>query len=262
MTKNKTHLLRAYFYKLLTSPNIYIGIFGIALLSFFSRFASDWNSLQNNVISSFDCLLNIDSMRKTIVIFGAVSFAANFADEWKNSVTTSVVLRCGAAKYAVCNIICVFVSSVITVFLGLLLFTGIAALFADTFSPPTLFGNFRKPFAPIFENNVPFLYVVYKSFVIGASCGAWSVLGLAVSVFFPNKYVAVSAPIVISYLLERVTFYCPTPLCIALLQNAELGFDSLLGQLLYSAGFFVVLAIVGGIIFYAMLKRRVQNGIA
>lgn len=260
MKKSKTHLLRAYFFKLLTSPNIYIGVLGIALLAFFSRFASDWNNLKHNIISNFDCLLNIDSMRKTIVIFGAIPFAANFADEWKNSVTTSVVLRCGR-KYAVCNIVCVFISTLITVFLGLMLFSGIASLFAEPYRSPFI-GSVRKPFAPLLGGDFPFLYIVYKSLVIASSCGAWSVMGLAVSSFFPNKYVAVSAPIVISYLSERVTFFLPMPLCVVQLQISELEFDSLLGQLLYSAGFFVVLAAVGGIVFYAMLKRRVQNEIA
>lgn len=259
MNKNKTHLLRAYFYKLLTSPNVYIGIIGIASLSFFSIFVNNWGCLNDTVISNFDYLLNVDATRKIIVILGAVSFAANFAEEWNNSVTTSVALRCGTRKYAISNIICVFVSSIITVFLGIILFVGIAALFADKFS--TLSGSYRKPFAPIFENNVPFFYVAYKSFVLAVSCGTWSVIGLAVSAFFPNKYVAVTAPIVISYLLERATFFNSNQFCIVQLQIGELGFNSLWGQLFYCIGFFTVLAAAGGAVFYVILKRRVQNEI-
>lgn len=74
------------------------------------------------VLERISLFLDLDAFRKLVVIFAALPFAANFADEWKNNVTISCVTRKGVRKYAVSNVILCAATAFFAVFLGIILY--------------------------------------------------------------------------------------------------------------------------------------------
>ena len=94
-------MLRSYLLKLIRSKGFYAAIILAAVLcatepvqTFFRtgfKFFNDVVTTSNSIFEqTYFCLV--------ISIMGAVPFAANFADEWKNGAITYYVTRCGVKK--------------------------------------------------------------------------------------------------------------------------------------------------------------------
>lgn len=251
---------RAHFYKLIRDPLFYVGIIATALLC-----ASKW--LQHfhgsDVRSDIDVTLYFSTVTKMIAIAGALPFAANFAGEWKSRVTINCVSRCDASRYAVSNVVVCFLSSVATVFVGMMLYAGVLSFFIPVYVENgnsmdllelTLLGNERY--------SLPWIYIIYRILPFAASCGMWSVMGMMVTAFFPNKFVGICTPFVASYVIERISTNFPGPFNLYFVSLGVLPWNNIWMQLFYCLGLFVVLSIIFGIVFVIAVKRRVQNEVA
>ena len=115
-------MLRAYFFKLLRSPFLYawtLAVFGLCLF-----FANDYLGGSNglggdDVYSDMHLLPEMKGYRKAFIIFGALPFAANSANDWISKAIINCVTRKSALNYAVLNIAACFVSPLLTVFAAL-----------------------------------------------------------------------------------------------------------------------------------------------
>lgn len=249
-------IFRAYLYKLLHDPLFYIGIFGTALLCACRQILPNASVYRDTTIE-LSALLDISSMRKMIAVFGALPFAANFADEWTNRITIGCVSRCGIKRYAVSNAVMCFISSLVAVFLGMMLFTGVLSffkpVFVDSGNPMNILSE------TLLRGGAPWVYIMYRVFVFAASCAMWSVMGMMLTAFFPNKYVGLCAPFVASYILERFSMQLPPNFNLWYVSLSNIGWENIWGQFFYSVGLFASLATICGLVFALTVKRRVQN---
>ncbi len=91
-------MLRSYIFKLLHSPFLYagiIGVFGLCLLS------KNGFMEARDVFADMHLLLEAQGYRKAFIVFGAIPFAANFADEWNSKTIINCISRKSAFDYAV-----------------------------------------------------------------------------------------------------------------------------------------------------------------
>lgn len=247
-------MLRTYFYKLFRSASFKTAVIGVVLVSF-TRLSSHISA--GSVYRQFELLLCFDTLRKVIAIFGALPFAANFADEWSCSASNMYITRCGTVKYAVSNVVVTFVSAFITVLSGMLIFAAVLACFMPLC--PSNMDSLSGPFDFLLKTPIPFLAVAVRAAVFAASCAMWSVMGLMLSAFFPNKYVALCTPFAASYIVERITIQFPAPLNLWTVSISMLNWNNTVLLFLYSIGLFTALAALCGLIFVLRVKRVVQN---
>lgn len=250
-------IYRAYLYKLIRDPMLYIGIAATALLC-----ACKWLQALSgyDVQSDISLTLDFSTLCKMIAIAGALPFVANFADEWTSRVTISCVTRCGVYKYAVSNIVICFVSTLATVFLGIMLYAGVLSFFLPVFYDDGNPMNLVQE--TLLRGGLSWIYIIYRVLPFAASCGMWSVMGMMITSFFPNKFVGICTPFVASYVIERISVNFPPTFN---LYYASLGYykrENIWIQLLYCTGLFAALSVVFGVVFVMMVKRRVQNEVA
>ena len=251
-------MIRAYTYKLLRSPLLYIGIIGIAALCCTEFLEGDFG--KGSVLYHIRVFLGVAKYRKSIAVFGALPFAANFADEWTSGIAKECIVRKGIKKYAVANLLFCWSSAILTVSLGMALFMCFDSIFVPFTAPD------YNPYTSIFEsliyNNRGGTYLLLTTLVFSASCAMWAVMGMLISVFFYNRYVAICTPFVASYVIERFTMQSSAWFNLHNLALSYIPFDyfgsDLLG-FLYCVGLFAAIAAVCGVIFYNFLKRKVQN---
>ncbi len=247
-------MFRAYMYKLLRSPLLYIAFAGTFLICL-SKLTFFLNA--GNVASEVDMLLNLNGMRKIMPVFAALPFAANFAEEWNNNITISIITRSSVTKYAAANVLFCFVSGLVAVFIPIVLFA-----FGYSFSLPVSGDDYYPlPYGAFVEQGLPFLYIICNAFVYAACAAMWAVMGLMLSAFFVNKYAAICSPLIAGYVIERFAMRLPDPLNIWYISVSNLRWNSALGQFLYSVGFFAGISAICGIIFTITVKRRVSNEI-
>lgn len=187
------------------------------------------------------------------MILGALPFAANFSDEWNSMVTTNCITRKGARKYSAANAVMCYVSSLAAVFIGMMSFVGIYSTFYPFYIPES--GSLFPPYDVL----PPLLAVMAKTFVFSASCAMWAVMGLMLTAFFPSKYIAICAPFVFSYAVERVTMNFPEAFSLWPISLSHTNLAAL-PAFVYANAIFAGIAVICGIIFTKTVERRVQNG--
>lgn len=251
-------MIRAYTYKLLRSPLLYISIFGSTALCF-TYFLRDSFGLYS-VSHDMQVFLNLAQYRNCLIIFGALPFAANFADEWNSGVVKECIVRKGVKKYALHNLLLCWFSAFIAVFLGLWLFMCIDSLFV-----PWSDVNLNPSYA-IFEeylrNGHGEIWLFFASVIYASSCAAWAIMGMLVSVFFPNKYVAICMPMIACYFLQRITRLSSNWINLHHISLSNFPyeyFNSHFFGFFYCVGIYVAIAVLCGAVFYFALKRKVQN---
>lgn len=245
-------MLRAYVYKLLRSPLLYISFVGTFLICL-SKLTFFLNS--GNVASEIDMLLNLNGLRKIMPLFAALPFAANFAEEWNNGMSISIISRSSVTKYATANVLICFMSGLLTVFIPIIIF----ALVYSFSLPMSDNIYYIQPYGVFVEYGMPFLYISCNAFVYASCAAMWAVMGLMLSAFFVNKYAAICSPLIMGYVIERFTMGLPDPLNIWYVSVSNLRWESAFGQFLYSVGFFVGISAICGIVFTKIVKRRVSN---
>lgn len=244
-------MFRAYFYKLIRSPLFYIGIAGVVGICCLRLMPSAFKGI--DVLMEMELLTALDGFRKMFVIVGALPFAANFSDEWNSMITTSCITRKSVRKYAVSNVVMCYISSLATIFIGMMLFCAVYSIFIPFYVPES--GSTFPPYDVL----PPLLGLMAKTFVFSASCAMWAVMGLMLTAFFPSKYIAICAPFVFSYAVERVTnnFSSDFDLYSLSLSHTEM---SALPAFLWSNGIFAAIAVICGIVFTITVERKIQNG--
>ncbi len=247
-------MFRAYIFKIMRSPYLYIGFIGVLAISFYSM-----NRGRNggDVYTDLFLLLDIESYRRMYAIFGAIPFAANFADEWNSRTISSCVTRKNVLKYSVSNIAVCFISAFAAVFLGLMIF-----VFADLMlKPPFDELNPTGAYAELFENGAVLLPFLFTTMIFALSCGMWAIMGLTLSAFFPSKYVAVCSPFVFCYLIERLTRSFPEEFDLHALAHSATSHSAAF-IVPWASGVFLAVSLICGIIFTLVVRRRVQNGLS
>lgn len=252
-------MFRAYIYKVLHSPLFFIGISGSAALCFISMYTTPLTG--QDVYTRLGIFLDVDAYRKIIAVFAALPFAANFADEWRHGVTNQLVTRIGAVKYAVANAGFCFVTSFLAVFAGMMLFLAGYSLAFPVYASHLYEGTEQsvRLYGEFLENGMPWLYIALRTFFFALSCGMWSVMGLAISAFFPNRYVAVCSPLITCYVVERITIQLPDMFNLWYLSTSIYKIGNSLITFIYTLLVFVLLSAALSAVFVITVKRRTQN---
>lgn len=248
-------MLKAYFYKLIRSPLLYIGIIGVVGMCSLRLLPSAFKG--GDVLMEMELIRTLDGYRKIFVILGALPFAANFSDEWNCMVTTNCVTRKSAKKYSAANVVMCYISALATVFFGMMIFAGIYSMSYPFYSVGG--GSESGPYGIFALNGFPLLDLTATTFVFAASCAMWAVMGLMLTAFFPSKYIAICAPFVFSYAVERVTMNFTEDFDLWGLSFSHTNWSAL-PAFIYSNALFAGIAVVCGIIFTKTVERRVKNG--
>lgn len=249
-------MLRAYLYKLFRMPYLYIGIAGVAGVCSLRLLPSAFKG--GDVLMEMELLRSLDGYRKIFAILGALPFAANFSDEWNSMVTTNCVTRKSAKRYSAANVIMCYTSALAAVFIGMMIFAGIYSIYYPFYSVGG--GSESAPYGVFSLNGAPLLDLSATTFVFASSFGVWAVMGLMLTAFFPSKYIAICAPFVFSYAVERITLGFPYEINLDMLPLSHTDWSAL-PAFLYANAVFMGIAAICGIIFTITVERRVRNGL-
>ncbi len=243
-------MLRSYSYKLIRSPFFFIGTLATLAVSLYSIKGSH----SSDALNGFMSLIGFESYRKLFILFAAVPFASNFADEWNSKAIINFITRKDTIKYACSNLVMCYLSATASVFVGMMIYIFVQSMRMPLFNPENIFGSY----AQTIESGLPLLALMLMAFVFASSCGMWAVMGLTISAFFPSRYVALCAPFVFCYIIERFTRNLPDHFSLASLSKSQLTSTPLFG-FLWSNFVFIVISAVCGVIFTIKVKWRVEN---
>ncbi|MDC3424449.1 hypothetical protein NC797_07995 [Aquibacillus sp. 3ASR75-11] len=243
-----------------SSPAFYLSIIGVTGLSFISIWERISASEVGLTVSySLDIFVGLTMLKKLVVLFAALPYAASFCSDWKFQYIKPVVIRTGLNKYVWSKVFTCFLSGFLTVFIGLIIFITILAFKMPLISYENLDTSIFPPFGPL-ALDLPILYLLAKIFVFSLAAALWTVVGLTISAFIPIHFVAVAAPVIASYILEELTMSLPKWLNLYLLtRSANVIQQGALVSFTYFIFIFILFSVLAGMLFSYQVRRRIRN---
>ena len=141
------------------------------------------------------------SVSIVLCVLPVLAFSTQLADEWNSKVSRDWLMRAGVSRYVIAKIIVSAISGFFVIFLGLLLFIGIHSINMPLFQ----YNHTDHAYARLMEEGK--LFLGFACYVSNYSLSGLltAVCGTFVSAFIPNRFVSVSAPLVLYFSLMRIT---------------------------------------------------------
>jgi len=135
-------------------------------------------------------------------------YAVSFASDLEDKALTFWVIRTGASKYAISK----FLSSVIAGFFSVASSMIVFSLIMLIFFPLSdgYIGD-QSGYGILLKNNQPWMYILVLTVHYSLSGALFAGMALTISTFVPNKFSTMAAPIVIYFVLMRLTTEAPIP---------------------------------------------------
>lgn len=255
--KNKRRVFSMNMFQVLTSPVFYISILGILVVSYFStrEYLGDGKTV--NVVYIMDLLLNLTMFKNLIFLLSALTYCSSFCSDWNFQYIRPLIIRSGIKNYIRAKVITCALTSFLVAFIGMMLYSIILSIYL----PIRNYGEAPiPPYGQLLEGRFPFLYLLVVISIYSMAASMWSVAALAFSSYIPNSLVAITSPIICSYLLEEITTHLPTYLDIYYLTRArDIIHKGPALTFIYTITIFLILTFLFGVIFSKMVERRVNN---
>lgn len=245
--------------------SIAVNLAALILTYYFNRAQGGTEDVCDEFFSDF----YFGILSKIVILVSSLPVITGFCTDWNTQFIRSVVSRAGINRYLRHKILFCIVGTFITAFISLWLFTLFLLTRLPMISPlgvDSLSGIY--PFNTI-VSDAPVLYQLLKITCLSIYCSFWSVVGLAISAYIPNRFLVFTSPFTLCYILEIIynnTFALNAP---SFLQIPYLGLASM-GLPLFEIPFldfsYIVLLFLGlsalaGYIFTIGAKRRINNEI-
>lgn len=260
--------------QIVMSKNFYTAIILAVLILLFTfcskKFSGEqWEISCYGVCHDFFYLFYFGMMPKLIVLISALPVVTGFCKDWNTGYIRLAAGRAGVSKYMRHKVYACIAGTFITAFIALSIFTLLLRIIMPMTTEAGIANlEFLYPFGGMVE-QYPYVYQFMRIICFSSFCTVWSVLGLALSAYIPNRYVVCASSFVIYYVMEqifnnKVADYVPTWLSIPYLGITTLTtplFGNVLLDFLYINVLFVGLALAAGTIFVHGAKRRMRNEI-
>lgn len=249
MKSFKMNLMQIFF-----NPAFYLSVFLVVAAGFIA--VNPYGPA--DVVQGVEMLFTLSLFKKMIAIFASLAYVGSFCSDWNNQYIRAVIVRSGKedyifSKYSSCALSC-FVSS----FLGLIIFCVLLAvkLPINTISEQN---NFLLPYGSLI-NTTPIVYLLVTITIFSLAITFWGLTGLLLSAYIPNYFVAISSPLVFSYIVEELTAKFPPAFNLYALTRSVQIIEGGMGiNLFYNVFIFAVLMVLVYLLFRNIVKRRIAN---
>lgn len=251
----RTHYFRTDLYRAFTGKEIWIGTVGVAFAMFFAL--GSLEELESSVIDTvIFSAYNVGFM--LTFVFCAFPFGGAYCEELENHYARHLLIRGSLKKYVIAKSAVIFLSSIVTMTLGVVLFAVICRARLPWIDMETY--DSSVAYEGLLQNGNYLLWTV----VYGAQWGIWagclSVVSAFCSLYISNRLLLLAMPVLLDQMLtelgtgnfRRIAWLDPHTVFDASHQLLGSNVKTLLWAL--GAGL-VVTAIFGALSFFKLRKR-------
>lgn len=262
-------LLRADMARVFSSWQFYTAIICVALLTLLNI----WDELQYRLFAVHDIPTVFDMYRlhdslgpELIILLCALPFASSFCTDWNNGYMRYSIIRSSVWSYSWSKVVVTAVTGFLSIFIGIGLLMGSLSIFLPWYNEGSLTMTY-VPFSGLLSGAVPLSFFIVNIFYESLGYAFLAVFGLWVSTKITNIFVVLSSPFILCFgwqylcgavgLPYIVNFRTFMHNSLSRLQNKIVN-DALIVPI--SSGYFLILILLFGVLFYSGVKRRMRNG--
>lgn len=256
--------IKSDFKRCFTSVWFFVAIIGVGL----SYFIGDFGDLGSE-FSRLDVLgfLNISSaiggFSELTILLGALPFAMSFCEDLSSNFIKFLVIRGNIFKYSLSKIITCISSSIASITLGRALL-----IFILQFKIPlvsTISANYEASvegtFGFLLTSGNYISYFLVDILFIAITCSIFAIIGLVITTYLPNKFLAITAPIISYFLLYQLAIGLALPsfLKIDKIMKGIFIIGSPSVNIVYVLLLGIIAYLIGSYVFYKGVKKNVEK---
>ncbi|MEG2290663.1 MAG: hypothetical protein RR891_08120 [Clostridium sp.] len=254
--------LKTELYRVITSPLFWITFPLITVFSCLSCYEDLAKNLSgHDVTYIYEILFGLGAFKNMVILLAPMPYISTFCSDLNNNFIQDIIIRDGVKAYSKAKIVVNILVTFLVCFFGLMFFVVLLnltmPLLSQSIDSQMLMD---KPYGHILLGRTPILYFIIKSFLFSLSAAFWSTVGLYISSYIPNNFVAISAPFVSYYILGEIGEFLPPFFNFRLLaegyniinQNATI-------TIIYTFIFYAILTMGVSGLFIKNIRRRIGN---
>lgn len=218
-----------------------------------------------SAVAVFNNTFKYNNISNLLILSGTFAYAASFCIDWQTRFAFSIIIRSRKTAYALSKCITTAVTGGLAVAIGAAVFIGYVCAVQPNILPEAIhiemeFSN--QAFGDLLVKGEAAFFFLSYLYIIFLQAFFFSSLGLMISAYMPNKYVAYISPFALSFMLNQIANVFKLPIW---LDPVKLSTASILGTkasiiLWMATGTFISLTIICHILFIRRVKRRIANG--
>ncbi len=195
------------------------------------------------------------SLMLVLATLPLMTYTISFAIEWEQKAVLPWIIRTGAYPYAICKVVTSVISAFLTMIMGCTLFIIIMSFKFPLYK----YGYAGDTYHVLLESNHIFTY--FTLYIIDFALVSFLFAGIAffVSTLIPNKFVVLTAPVVIYFVVHRLTSSLPQNFRAVNLVEGSYNIGSPLSSLLLKLAIVMGITIILSLLSVILIKRRVQR---
>lgn len=137
-------------------------------------------------------------------LLAAVPYAANYSLEKQGGMVIYKISRCGGKNYAFSKLLTASLSGGAVMLLGGLIFIFALSTYLPLVTPNELLTHQVFPYFKELSSGSGLSYFIIILYLASLSGALWASVGMCISAYLPNPYVAVCSPMIIRFSLVEV----------------------------------------------------------
>lgn len=222
-----------------------------AIIGLIDPLASVWYLLENAIIGS-----GVVSL--LICVIPIIPYASSLAEEYETGMIKYYTIRTGTTAYLINKIIVSFISGFVTMFLSQLLFILIFVNFFPLFNT----SHTDYAYEQLMLNGKVMKGLTMFMTHMSLSGALMAVIAVFVSTIVPNKFAAISVPVIIYFTFSRIFHFgtnVPKFLSPSYLIEGIVGIENPVTELMMKFFTIIILSALVVIFGNIELKRRIAN---
>ena len=261
--KNLWGMLKADFYRAFFSMEFVIGIVSTIAIFYFGSIGM--MERQASAVAAFNNTYKYNNISELLFLAATFAYSASFCTDWQTKFHYSLIIRGKTVSYALSKCIAAMVMGGLSVAVGAFLFIGCICMHQPDMLPSAM--EIEVEFSPqafgdLLMMGKAGLFFVSYIYVIFLQAAFFSMVGLLVSAYLPNKYAAYISPFILAFALNQIAnaFNLPIWLDPVKLASVRIINTPAATILLIVTASYISLIGICVILFTCKVKRRIGNG--
>lgn len=222
-------------------------------------------SHNSSAVAAFNTTYKYNNILELLILCATFAYASSFCIDWQTRFAFSVTIRGGKTSYALSKCVTAAVAGGAAVAIGAAVFIGCVCVTQPSILPKAIEieNEFSyQAFGDLLVKGKSALFFLSYIYIIFLQASFFSSLGLMMSAYIPNRYVAYISPFALSFMFNQIAnvFDLPIWLDPMRLASAKVYYASTYTIIGIATATFVSLTVICHFLFICTVKRRIANG--
>ena len=261
--KNFLGMLKADFYRAFFSMEFVMGIVSTIVIFYFGSIGMAESGA--SVVAAFNNTYKYNNISEMLFLAATFAYSASFCTDWQTKFHYSLIIRSKTAAYALSKCIVVMVMGGLSVAVGALVFIATLCIQHPDMLPSAMEIDVEfsgQAFGDLLVMGKAGLFFLSYLYVIFLQAAFFSMLGLLVSAYLPNKYAAYISPFILAFALNQLANALSLPIWLDPVKLATVKILNTPAAMIIRIVTATYISLIGicVILFTRKVKRRIGNG--